>query len=288
MSHSLELAKLLTPIALLLMIPLMSGCPDFPPCTTDPVEGVYVNIQVDAEEEDTAGLARMIDALNDRDIKATVYVTADYANRNATRIRNLYKQGHEIALHGYYTGEQLSTMTYEAQLDLLTRAKQALEGCQPCGTYIPVKGFRPQYFSQNTDTYTVLDELGFTYDSGFKAGVLFAEGHEADFAPYAMPENSFYALPITTVEYNTSRPYLCDIGCAQAMGLTGAQWDEILQSALDEAIANHRPLTVLFHGWYTGDKDQYDYWQPFLDFLDAARCNVTFVTSQELVDLFSD
>ena len=42
-------------------------------------------------------------------------------------------QGFEVALHGYYTGEQLATMTYEEQKDLLERAKKAVEGCRPCG-----------------------------------------------------------------------------------------------------------------------------------------------------------
>ncbi len=274
--------------SLLIMTLVIAGCPS-QPCTEDPVEGLYINIQVDAENDDTAGLTRITNALRARDMDATVYVTADYANQNASKIQNLYKQGFEIALHGYYTGEQLATMTYDAQLDLLTRAKTALEGCQPCGTYVPITGFRPQYFSQNADTYKVLDELGFSYNSGFKAQLLFAEGHDTDIAPYPMPENNFYALPISTADYNGQLVYLCDIGSAQgSLKLTGEQWSQLLQDALAQAEANHRPLVVLVHGWYTGDKSEYDYWQPFIDFLDAAQCKGTFVTSQELVDLFSE
>lgn len=263
------------------------GCP-LEPCTTDPVDGVYVNIQVDAEQDDTIGLKRMLDALDDRDIPATVYVTAEYANQHAMRVQNVYRQGFEIALHGYHTGEQLATMTYAEQKDLLSRAKTALEGCQPCGTYIPVTGFRPQYFSQNDDTFTVLDELGLTYNSGFKAGQLYTEGHENDIAPYPIAGHNAHALPISTVAFSDGRMYLCDIGSAQGAGVTGPEWDQMLQDALADALTNHQPLVVLFHGWYTGDKDQYDYWQPFINFLDAARCNVTFVTSQELVDLFAE
>lgn len=279
--------QLLFAAPVLVLALCMVGCP-LRPCTEDPVEGLYINIQVDGEEEDTAGLARIINTLSQRNMPATVYVTADYANRNASSIQKLYKQGFEIALHGYYTGEQLASMTYEAQLDLLTRAKTALEGCQPCGTYIPINGFRPQYFSQNEDTFKVLDELGFTYNSGFKAKQLFAEGHDNDDAPYPMPNHNFYALPISTTEYNGQLVYLCDIGCALGnLQMTGAQWSQLLQDALAQAEANHRPLVVLVHGWYTGDKTEYDYWQPFIDFLDAARCKGTFVTSQELVDLFT-
>ncbi len=281
------LAKSSTVLLILLMLPLSVGCP-FLPCTTDPVDGVYVNIQVDAELDDTEGLTRIMNALDVRGIDATLYVTGDYANRNNPRIRGLFGRGHEVALHGYYTGEQLATMTYEEQLDLLSRAKQALEGCKPCGTYIPVTGFRPQYFSQNEDTYDVLDELGFAYNSGFKAGLLYAEGHEEDFAPYPFPEHAFHAVPITTVEHNGEPVYLCDIGCAIGLEMTGEEWGEALEAALDEAIANRRPLVVLVHGWYTGDKNEYDYWEPFVDFLDAARCQVTFVTTQELVDLFPE
>jgi peptidoglycan/xylan/chitin deacetylase (PgdA/CDA1 family) len=247
----------------------------------------YVNLQIDAEREDVDGLNRIMDELRRRNIRTTVYVTADYANQQALLVHDLYEDGFEIALHGYNTGEQLASMTYEEQRDLLERAMLALEGCQPCGTYKPIGGFRPQYFSQNEDTYRILDEMGIRYNCGFKAGQIFVEGHEQDVVPYAVDGYDFYAVPITTIEYNDHGVYLCDIACANLEEMSGEQWSGALSTALDQTLQGEEPLVVLFHGWYTGDSEQYDYWQPFVDFLDeAAAHDAVFVSTNELVDLY--
>ena len=173
-------------IALMPLVLAPSGC-DLPWLNPSPPSGLTVNLQVDAETTDTEGLNKMMAELEARGIHTTIFVTADYVNTgNNLLIRSFYQQGHEIALHGYYTAETLTSMTYEDQLDLLTRAKDALDGCSPCGTDMPITGFRPQYFSQNEDTYKVLESLGFEYNCGFKAGVQYIEGHEQDAAPYAV------------------------------------------------------------------------------------------------------
>lgn len=249
--------------------------------------GLTVNIQVDAETEDTEGLNKMVAELEARGIYTTIFVTADYVNRgNALLIRGLYQKGHEIALHGYYTGETLTSMTYEDQIDLLTRAKTALEGCRPCGTYMPITGFRPQYFSQDENTYKVLELLGIEYNCGFKAGVQYVEGHEQDFAPYAVAtaDYSFTAVPFTTMRVGEKDVYLCDLAAGSAEKLTGEQWSQVLQDAVDQAIANDHPLIVLFHGYYTGAADRTDYWDAFVALLDRLEAeNANFVNTSELV-----
>lgn len=248
---------------------------------------VYVNLQVDAELEDTQGLRAITAELEQRQIAATVYVTADYANRNALLIAELFQHGFEVALHGYYTGEQLASMTYEQQKDLLSRAKIALEGCKPCGTYKPIVGFRPQYFSQNEDTFRVLDELAMTHNSGFKVGQLYLPGHTWQAAPYAAAGHNFSVIPITTVAVGCERAYLCDLACGQVLKWTTDQWRDGLLQALADALETRQPLVVLLHGYYAGDPAKYGYWQPVLEFLDAAAGKVTFVQSKDLADLAS-
>lgn len=253
------------------------------PAATNPP--VYVNLQIDGELEDSQGLRNLIAELERRHLGATVFVTADYANRNALYLADLYRRGFEIGLHGYYTGEQLLSMTYAEQKDLLSRAKLALEGCRPCGTYKPITAFRPQYFSQNEDTFRVLDELGFTSNSGFKLGQLYLPGHAWDAAPYPAPGHQFRAIPITTIAVGTQRVYLCDIACGQVLKWTAAQWRAALLEGLAQSLETRQPLVLLLHGYYSGDPTQSDYWQPFLDFLDAAQGQVTFVQCAELLTL---
>jgi peptidoglycan/xylan/chitin deacetylase (PgdA/CDA1 family) len=288
-------ARLKTLVGFVFVVVLPLGCDSLPSwlfpwssSNTDPSQRTLkVNLQVDAEQEDgTTGISNIVDELKRRGINATIYVTGDYANSHALLIQQFYSDGFEIALHGKATGEQLATMTAAEQRTLLTNAKQAVEGCQSCGTGKSIVGFRPQYFSQNEDTYTILDELGLTHDSGFKAGLLSITGHETDAAPYAVPGHSLYAVPISTATYADKRLYLCDVASVQSEHMTGQQWGDLLQAGLQEAIDNNQPLVVLLHGWVSGDRDQYDYWQPFVGFLDEIQNQADFVTTQGLVDLF--
>ena len=252
------------------------------PATEPPA---HVNLQIDAEADDYQGIRTMIDELVRRGITATVFVTADYANRNAFYVSRMFDLGFEIALHGFYTGEQLASMTFEEQRDLLRRAMLALEGCQPCGTYRPITGFRPQYFSQNEDTFRVLDELGIVYNSGFKLGDLYLPGFQWEAMPYRPPDRGFHALPITTVPVGTKLVYLCDIACANVLRWTPEQWRDGLMQGLEQTLETRQPLVLLLHGYFSGEQETHGYWQPFLDFLDAAQGKVTFVQSRQLVEL---
>lgn len=271
------------------------GCPEPIPAPPSPgvsPSGVYVNIQVDAEGQNAQGLNDMIAELQARDMHTTVFVSGEFANANALAVSALARSGFEIALHGYKTGEQLATMTYEDQKTLLTNAKKAVQGCAPCGTYVPIVGFRPQFFSQNEDTYRILAELGFAWNSGFKAGIEpMIAGHEQDVAPYPVhgAGYDFYAVPISTVEFNGKRIYLCDMACVQAEKMTAEQWAQALDAGLTEALQAKRPLVVLLHGMITGDRTQYTYWQPFVDFLDKVLAtNSAVVTTSQLVDLYKE
>ena len=219
----------------------LSACVEMPSNGTNgtgqpDTSAIRINVQVDAEREDTEGITRIVEALKARGISTTIFVTADYANANALMVHDFFLDGFEIALHGFSTGEQLASMTYEDQKDLLERAMLALSGCEPCGTYKPITGFRPQYFSQNADTYRILDEIGLTYDCGFKAGQIFIEGHDEDTTPYPVEGRDFAAVPLTTIEYHGQQIYLCDIACAFVDEMTADQWAEALSIGLAQCV----------------------------------------------------
>ena len=250
---------------------------------------LYVNAQVDAELDDTQGLDRIVEAFLQRNLVTTIYVTAEYALDDPWTIHDFFLQGFEIALHGYGSGEDLAGMSYEEQQNLLTQALQTLEGCQPCGTYKAVKGFRPQSFRQNEETYGVLDELELVHNSGFKTGELYIPGHQEDAVPYPVEGHNFHAVPVTVIEYDGRPIHLCDTAWAIDEAMTADQWAEALQIGLDQVSTQRVPLVVIFHGWYTGSTEHDDFWQAFIDFLNevTARGGV-FVTTQELVNLYTD
>ncbi len=281
--------KTLAAVALFAAAMLFAGCQFFPvvPAQPEPGSGPLVNIQIDAEGADAAGFTDMMNELQARNLKATIFVTGDFANREALLIFGYSQAGFEIASHGYNTGEQLATMSYDAQKTLLSSAKTAVEGCMSCGMGNSTVGFRPQYFSQNEDTYRILDEWGVKYDSGFKAGLLYTAGHELDAKPYLVEGHQFYAVPISTVEYGGNRIYLCDMSCANADKLTPEQWSEALRMGMDQAKANGDPFVVLLHGIITGDRTKYTYWQPFIDFIDNIAAEAQTVTTSELVDHYA-
>jgi hypothetical protein len=70
--------------------------------------------------------------------------------------------------------------------------------------------------------------------------------------------------------------------------MSADQWSDLLRAGFQEARRNEKPLVALLHGWYTGDADQYDYWQSFVSFLDEVQTQAAFVTTLELVELYSD
>ncbi len=280
-----------------LSLVMLAGCPATQPTpktlpedrdvATDGTVPV-VSLMLDAELTDTAGLQRLTDFMLAHQLPTTVYVTAEYANAHATLVQELATAGFEIALHGYSTGEQLATMTYAEQKDLISRALTAVTGCVACGESRQVLGFRPQYFSQNEDTYRILDELGLTYDSGFKASELPVAGIESARIPTLIPGHNVVAVPVTTVTYNGKLLYLCDISLAQSEKLSADQFGEVLALGYQQAKDRGEPLVANFHGWYTGDADTYDYWPVFREFVTGLITDgAAFVRSGNLVRLYN-
>ncbi|MGA1843721.1 MAG: polysaccharide deacetylase family protein [bacterium] len=265
---------------------------------TKPTEPtVLVNIQVDAEirpgADNVTGVENLVNELKERGINATVFVSGAFANQNQLLIFDIYQDGFEIALHGYNSGEQLATMSYSEQKTLLQNAKTALEGCFSCGTYKPVVGFRPQYFSQDANTYQVLDELGLTYNCGFKVGQdPYVEGHKDDTWPFPMEGYDFCVLPVSRGEFDGQTVYLCDIAMANVDMMSAEEWGGLLSDSLDRAISLDEPLVILFHNWYTGLNEaptsgEEGYWKPFMDFLTEAKAKgAAFVTANKMVEDF--
>lgn len=267
---------------------------------------VVVNIMIDAELSPTAqnltpqeeeflelnSLVEMLEDIDSKDINTTVYFTGDFASKQIGNvsykdylIRAASKPNHEIALHSMTTADKLGLMSYEQQLSLLTRAKALIEaGYILDNKSLTIKGFRPQYFNQSEETYRVLDEMGMVYDSGYKAGLLYAPSHKNDTWPYLVENHAFYAVPVSTYSVAGKLVYTCDLCSKQSIGLNGTQWSDILVSKFQECADMGDPMVVLFHNFVSGEDSEYmTAFRKFVDF--AASENATFVTTMDLVEM---
>jgi hypothetical protein len=176
-------------------------------------------------------------------------------------------------------------MPQDKQKSILDQSRKFVEACHICnGKTIEPKGFKPQSFDQNADTYNILDAMGIVYDAGFKAGVLFLPGHENDAWPYRAENHRFYAVPVSTYDLSGEKIYLSDRYSSVEKGLGGSQWNDILVSKFDESSKKGEPMVIIFDNLISGKEP--DYLDAYITFLDyAASKGAKFVTTLELVNM---
>lgn len=105
------------------------------------------------------GLKRVLNILEKHNIKATFFVTLPFARKNKQVIKNIIKDGHEIASHGYNHSHRYKVMNKQESLDYLTRSREELEKLLK----IKIRGFRAPQMS--CPDYDIISRAGFSYDS---------------------------------------------------------------------------------------------------------------------------
>ncbi len=105
----------------------------------------------------------LLDALAERDIRATFFVVGDIAHSNPGLVRAIHRGGHEVASHGW-DHRRVHHFTPDSFREDVSRSTDALE--QVTGE--AVVGYRAPTFSVVRQTAWALDvlaELGLLYDS---------------------------------------------------------------------------------------------------------------------------
>jgi len=236
----------------------------------------------------------LFDILNKVDPKKlniSIYWTGDYLSKKvgnysygqlATYLSS--SPNHEMALHGSMTNESLAKMSKQEQDTRILNSKIAVEDKHICGGEVkPVKGFRPQSFSQNDDTYSILDHRNFTYDAGYQAGLIYLPGHENDTEPYKVDNHTFYAVPVSTHIYKGKLVPMWD-RFALENGINGSQWSKLLNDTYSDCAKNGNPMVIIFTNFVIGSKPEYlDAYRKFMDL--CAHENTTFVTTEQLVEM---
>ncbi len=118
------------------------------------------------------GLGKILNLLDNFNIKATFFCTGILAYKHASYIQLIESNGHEIASHGW-NHERLSDLPYKKSYELIKKSKQVLQ--EICHNS-EIIGFRAPYLSPPKNLFEILEDLGFSYDSSItsekKAAIL--------------------------------------------------------------------------------------------------------------------
>ena len=106
----------------------------------------------------TLGLPKILDVMNEFDIRATFFVTGNIAKKYPKVIKNLSKR-HEIGSHGY-NHEMFDEITLDKKKKII-KSKKLLEKL----TGEDIVGFRAPYLKVSNELYKILEEHQFRYDS---------------------------------------------------------------------------------------------------------------------------
>jgi hypothetical protein len=230
-------------------------------------------------------MVNLTNEIDSRKLNATILASGDVAASQRLFITNFgEKTNHELALNGNIKDENLSTMPYSKQLELLTTSQENINSAHICGgEVVSIQGFMPQSFDQNNDTLKVLDSLGFLYDAGFKVGTLYMPGHKNDTWPYPIMGYNLYAVPVSSYNSSGVWVYLSDRYAKEELGISGSKWYDLLASKFDEAAINGDPMVVIFSNQVSGSGDYLDAYKNFVNY--ATSKDVKFVTTIELINM---
>lgn len=143
--------------------------------------------------------AVILDLLNQKNTKATFFCLGWIAQRHASLIRRICKDGHEIACHGY-SHQVIYKQSPDVFREDVAKSKKIIEDI----TGKPVLGYRAPTYSITEKTLWALDileELGFTYDSS-----IFPVHHDnygipsAPRFPYRIEGRNLAEFPISTIK----------------------------------------------------------------------------------------
>jgi peptidoglycan/xylan/chitin deacetylase (PgdA/CDA1 family) len=106
------------------------------------------------------GLGRVLDVLDQYDVKATFFVPGRVAELYPEKIKEIASRGHELACHGY-AHENLANLPVDEQRQALQKGADSIEkigGVRPAGVRAPEGEI-------SEATMRLFIELGFTYSS---------------------------------------------------------------------------------------------------------------------------
>jgi polysaccharide deacetylase family protein (PEP-CTERM system associated) len=184
----------------------------------------------------------LLDLFRQHRIEATFFVLGWVADRFPDLVKEVERQGHEIATHGYAHRLLTHMRPEEFRVDLL-RSLEALAKV----TSTTVRGFRAPSFSLTRSTTwaaDILKESGIQYDSSvFPIGFHPEYGmSDVDLAPYQIREG-LTELPMSVAEVLGRRVPCCGGGYFRLYPYALTRW--LMRRCIDQ----HRPVIFYLHPW---------------------------------------
>jgi len=124
-------------------------------------------------------ISRILDLLDAYKIKSTWYVVAMNAINHPNEVAEITKRGHDVATHGW-KHEKISHLSREEETE---RRRKSIDAIKDVTGYTPV-GNRVAGGELSPNTFDILKELGFLYDSSLRGSDL----------PYRLP-NGLIEVP---------------------------------------------------------------------------------------------
>jgi hypothetical protein len=118
-------------------------------------------LEADAQVSVEKGILRLLQLFEKHEIKATFFIPGDVVQKHSAIMREICREGHEIACHGFIHEKNECLMNETSQRQMIEKATRIIEersGWQP-------KGFRAPCLRANETTLSILNEYGYIYDS---------------------------------------------------------------------------------------------------------------------------
>ncbi len=150
--------------------------------------GFIISVDVDNFPKSEIGIKRILEVLDNKDLKAMFFVAGKFAEDNRGIIKEIHLRGHEIGCHGYSHGldvsENFVDIGFDEQYRRLHKSSEILKEI----TGKDVKAFRAPYAKANHITIKTLEKLGYEIDSSvtsmrFDFGMGVSNNIKAFFAP---------------------------------------------------------------------------------------------------------
>lgn len=165
-------------------------------------------------------LQNIFNVMERHQAKFTFPTTASVALKNAELTREILRQGHEVAVHGF----NHINYSYVSEQQQDNDIRNALEAYKKLD--IPVCGFRAPYDVYTEASPQLLDKHGFLWDIGIGFNKKYREGNSLFRVPVGDRQSSFVCIPLN---------FLSDDTMIDIQGLSISQMEKSLKHAIKGA-----------------------------------------------------